>query len=69
MVSSPANCLARLMAGQDDIGDGDGAGVDEWVTRHAALTFELDDGVERIARRLAADMFPQPVTDHAERQG
>ena len=32
------------------------------------LVFELDDRVERTARRLAPDAPPQPVADLAERQ-
>ncbi len=76
-LSSARNCmnrrisserLARLVAGQDRVGDGDRAGIDEGVARHAALEFELDDRVERAARRLAADAPPQPVADLAERE-
>ena len=63
-----ADRLARLMSRQDHVGDGDGAGIDERVARLAALIFQLDDGVERTARRLAADALPQPVADQAERQ-
>ena len=56
------------MPGQDHVGDGDRAGIDEGIARNAALVFELDDGVERAARRLAADALPQPVADLAERE-
>ena len=56
------------MSRQDHVGDGDGAGIDERVARLAALIFELDDGVERTARRLAADALPQFVADQAQRQ-
>ena len=63
-----AQRLARLVAGEDQVGDGNGAGIDEGIARDAALAFELDDGVERAARRLAADAPPQPVADLAERE-
>ena len=63
-----AERLARLMAGQDRVGDDNGAGIDEGVARLAALEFELDDRVEGTARRLAADAPPQPVADLAERE-
>ena len=57
------------MPGQDHVGDGDRAGIDEGVARLAALEFELDDGVEGAAGRLAADAPPKPVADLAQRQG
>jgi hypothetical protein len=41
------------------------AGIDERVARYAALAFELDDGIEGAARRLATDAPPQPVADLA----
>ena len=63
-----AQRLARLVAGKDQVGDGDGAGIDEGIARPAALVFELDDRIERAARRLAADALPQPVADLAERE-
>jgi hypothetical protein len=44
-----AQRFARLMAGQDQIGDGDRARVDEGIARDAVLALELDDGVERAA--------------------
>src|SRR3954454_19511209 len=56
------------MPGQDHVGDGDGAGIDEWVAWLAALIFELNNGVERTTRRFAADAMPQLVTDQAKRQ-
>jgi hypothetical protein len=60
--------LARFMSGQDDVGDGDRAGIDEGVARNAALEFELDNGIEGTARGLAADAPPQPVADLAQGQ-
>ena len=60
--------LARLMSGQDDVGDGDRAGIDEGVAWNAVLVFELDDRIERAAGWLAADPPPQPVADHAQRE-
>ncbi len=41
-----ADGLLRRMAGEYQVGDGDGPGIDEGVARNAALVFELDDGVE-----------------------
>ena len=38
-----AQRLARLMAGGDDIGDGDSARVDERIARNTALALELHD--------------------------
>ncbi len=63
-----ADRLARLVAGEQDVGDDDGAGIDERIARNAVLVLELDDRVERIARRLAPDPLPQRVADIAERQ-
>ena len=53
---------------KQDVGDDDGAGIDERVARNAVLVLELDDRVERIAGRLAPDPLPQRVADLAERQ-
>lgn len=64
-----AQGLARLMARQDHVGDGDGARVDKRIARDAAFALQLHDGVERAARGLAADAAPQPVAHFAERQG
>src|SRR6202165_2330977 len=50
--------LAGAMAGQDRVGDGNRGRIDEGGWRYAALEFELDDGVEGAARRLAADAPP-----------
>ena len=61
--------VARRSSGQNHVGDGNGAGVDERVARSPILQLQLDDGIERIAGGLASDPPPQPVTDHAERQG
>ena len=63
-----AQSLARRMAGQDHVGHGERAGVDERIAGHAAFLFELDDGVEGVAGRLAADAPPQMVAGHAQRQ-
>ena len=63
-----AQRLARLMAGQDHVGHRDRAGIDERIARDAALEFQLDDGIERAPRRLAADPLPQPVADLAQGQ-
>ena len=63
-----AERLAGLMPGQDYIRHRNGAGVDEGITRPATLVLKLHDRIERIARRLASDTAPQPVTDHAKRQ-
>ena len=63
-----ADRLARLVAGEQDVGDDDGAGIDERIARNAVLVLELDDRVERIARWLAPDPLPQRVADLAERQ-
>src|ERR1700704_6225283 len=57
--------LARLMPGQNEVGNDDRAGVDERIARYSALVFELDDGVERAAGGLAADALPQPVANLA----
>src|SRR5882757_5129760 len=40
-------CLARLMPGENEVGNDDRAGVDEGVARDSPLVFKLDDGVER----------------------
>src|SRR5580658_6577173 len=40
-----AKCLARVMVGEDQISDHNRAGIDEGVTRYAALIFQLNDGV------------------------
>ena len=37
------------MPGQDHVGDGNRAGIDEGIARDAALAFELDDGIEGAA--------------------
>ncbi len=63
-----ADRLARRVAGHDDIGDGDRAGIDEGIARNAVLVLELDDGVEGRAGRLAADTLPEPLAHLAERQ-
>ncbi len=54
------------MSRKDQVGDGDGAGIDEGIARDAALEFELYDGIERAPRGLAADASPQPVADLAQ---
>lgn len=56
------------MAGQNDIGDGYGAGIDEGVARNAGFLLELDDGIEGRTRWLATHSLPQLLTDLAERQ-
>jgi hypothetical protein len=56
------------MSGQDDVGDRDGTGIDEGISRNAVLIFELDDRIERAAGGLAADPTPQPVADLAQSQ-
>ena len=63
-----AERLARPVAGQDQVGDRDGARIDERVARNAALEFKLDDRVECAARGLAADPAPEPVAGLAERE-
>ncbi len=63
-----AQRLARLMAGDDRVGDGDRAGIDEGIARDAAFALELNDGVERTAGWFAANPPPKPVADPAERQ-
>jgi hypothetical protein len=60
--------LARLMSGQDDVGDRDRAGIDEGVSRNAVLVFELDDRVKWTAGGLATNPTPQSVADFAQRQ-
>ena len=58
-----ADRLARGVAGEHQVGDDDGAGVDEGIARPALLELELDDRVERRARRLAAHVRPQALAD------
>ena len=58
---------ARLVSGEVDIGDDERAGIDEGIARHALLALELDDRIERRARRLAPDPAPERVADLAER--
>jgi hypothetical protein len=53
-----AQHFARLVTRQDGVGDRDRTGIDEGVARNALLVFELDDGIERAAGRLAADAPP-----------
>ena len=64
-----ADGLARGMAGEDEVGDDDRAGVDEGVARPAVLGLELDDGVEGRAGGLAADVGPQAFAEPPEREG
>ena len=44
--------------GGDDVGDDDGAGIDERVARQALFGFQLDERIEGIARRFASDPLP-----------
>ena len=60
--------FARLVPGQNHVRHRYGAGVDEWIARHAAFALQLHDGVEWIAGRLAPDAAPQTVANHAQRQ-
>ncbi len=63
-----ADQLLRRMAGEDEIGNGDGAGIDEGIARFALLGLELDDGIEGGARGLATDAPPDRFAVLAERQ-
>ena len=66
-VQNFAKRLARLVAGQDQVGDRDGAGIDERIARDALLEFELDDGIEGAAGGFAPDPGPQFIAIAAER--
>lgn len=60
--------LARRVTREHGIGDDDRPGIDEGVTRPAFFMLELNDGIERRARGLAADAIPQNVADLTEGQ-
>ena len=64
-----ADRLARGVAGEHQIGDDDGAGVDEGVAGSPVLGLELDDRVEGGARGLAPDMGPEALAVPAEGEG
>ncbi|TCP84182.1 hypothetical protein C8J42_11723 [Sphingomonas sp. PP-CE-1A-559] len=49
------------------INDDESAGVDERVTGNAARPLEIDNGVERITRRLATDPLEHRVADAMHR--
>src|SRR5260221_9042664 len=42
-----ANCLSRLMSSKDHVGHDDRTRIYEWVTWHAALALQLNNGIER----------------------
>jgi hypothetical protein len=44
---------------QQTVGDDQGTGIDEWITRDSVLVLELDERIERGARWLASNPGPQ----------
>jgi hypothetical protein len=48
-----ADGFARLVAGDYEVGDDDGASIDERIARNSMLVLELDNRIERCTRRFA----------------
>ncbi len=64
-----AQVFARGVVREDRVGDHDGAGIDEGISRDALLVFELEDRVEGEAGGFPPDPEPEPVAEPAEGEG
>ncbi len=63
-----ADCLLGTVARQDGIANYDRSGVDEGISRNAALVLELYDRVKATSRGLSPDAFPKGIPEFAERE-